>query len=299
MIYKTQLKTPYKQVTWECTTVCNYSCSYCWPHLHDGKYRWPSKIQTQNLISYLHTFSAGEPIVLDIMGGEPTLWPELRDFCKTVSDFCHITFSTNGSRSLRYWEKFNVPLDHLLFSFHPETASAEHFLNILEKIQNKFYITVLILYHPDYIEECEYLFNMIDYKKLKIEVKYKLIDSTEKKVLTDKMKINITKKINRNECIKTSLHTTDWLVDGVPSDADDMIKNRTNMFKGYKCFVGEHYRYITANGNIHGASCSIAPLLGNIYSTDEKTMPQPIICTLNNCHCHADITLNKKCYTQE
>src|SRR5437879_11920228 len=28
-------------VEWEMSSVCNYSCSYCPPQLHDGRVRWP------------------------------------------------------------------------------------------------------------------------------------------------------------------------------------------------------------------------------------------------------------------
>lgn len=293
------METPYKHVAWECTTVCNYSCTYCKPYFHDGKYRWPSKDHTDNLISYLQDYSSGDPIILDIMGGEPTLWPGLRDFCKKVSNFCFVTFSTNGSRSLRYWEQFDVPLDHLLFSFHPETASTEHFLSVLEKIQNRMYITVQILYHPNYKDKCEHLFNMIDNRGFKVEVEYKFIELGPENILPKKMKKNITKQINRNECSKNTLQHTKWLVNGVSSDPRLFIKNQINQFQGYQCFVGEHYRYILANGDIYGAQCNVAPLLGNIYNTDEKKIPQPVICTRRDCYCLSDLVLNKKCYTQE
>jgi len=230
MMIETRLQRPYKHITWECTTVCNYSCSYCWPDCHNGKYRWPTDDQTDKLISYITEFSAGDQIVLDIMGGEPTLWPQLKKFCSLINNFSSITFSTNGSRTLNYWKNFDAPIDHLLFSFHPEFASVEHFIKILKEIQDRFHITVLILYHPDYLDKCENLFNCIDIEKIRVNVSYKFIQFTHPIETSDRMKNNIIKTINRSVVQKSTISDTEWFLNNKPIDPNVFIKQRQNIF---------------------------------------------------------------------
>ena len=53
---KIELISQYKKITWECTTTCNYSCTYCPPQNSDGKYRWPNEEQTANLIDFSKNF---------------------------------------------------------------------------------------------------------------------------------------------------------------------------------------------------------------------------------------------------
>jgi len=295
---ETKLLKPYKHITWECTTVCNYSCSYCWPDCHNGLYRWPSLEQTESLISYLKTFSNNDPVLIDIMGGEPTLWPHLNKFCNDISDFAIISFSTNGSRTFRFWQEFNAPIDHLIFSFHPEFASIDHYIEILKLLQHRYHVSVLILYHPLYKEKCELLFDTIDKTGIEVNVSYKFIQFSEEIELPREMLLNINKSIYRSPVAKSNIQDSPWTINDREIDPEKLIKSRGNKFLNWTCYLGEIYRYIKANGDIYGAACGIAPKIGNVYDGVFND-PYPIVCSAKYCDCKTDVTHNRKCYTQE
>ena len=62
-------------ITWVLHTKCNFSCSYCPPHLHSEKIIDKNKIDI-GFINFINTFS-NKKIMLNFLGGEPTLYDEL------------------------------------------------------------------------------------------------------------------------------------------------------------------------------------------------------------------------------
>lgn len=294
---KTHTNFAAKYITWECTTECNYACSYCWPSCHDGKYRWPDSNKTDKLINFIQNFSNGNTVILDIMGGEPTLWPDLQRFCHAVSEYSLITFSSNGSRTARWWSNFSAPINHLVFSFHPENANIDKFSKMLSVVDTRYRTTVFILYHPLYKEKCLEAFDT--FKNLNLEISLKM-----KKIESSSIKYNIEDEKNLlkdyyNCKIKMKTVDTDFFVDGIKVDAREFINLNKNKFKGWKCNLGQNYRYIKANGDIYGASCASAMLLGNIYDNNISE-PNAVKCEEEFCNCQSDLVLNsKQCHMQE
>lgn len=280
-----------KYITWECTTVCNYRCSYCWPSCHDGKYKWPDDTQVTKLINYIKDFSDGKKVTLDIMGGEPTIWPKFKEFCNSVSDFTEITFSSNGSRTVRWWNDFNASISQLLFSYHPEYASTEHFIDILSTVDKRYRTVVLILYHPDHKEKCLDAYNKFKDSNLQIVCMMKAINFLDytKEELDDLLTLSFSKtKIPMPDFNPT------FYVDDVETDPDIFTKNRKNVFLNWECNLGQNYRYIKADGNVHGSACFISESLGNVYFDDSLKEPSPMVCTSNFCDCIIDVVLNDK-----
>lgn len=282
-----------KYITWECTTVCNYSCSYCWESCHDGKYRWPDTAQTNKLIDYIYNFSEDKTVTLDIMGGEPTLWPDLERFCHSIKEFASITFSSNGSRTARWWEKFTAPIESLVFSFHPENASIDHYLEMLSVVHKRYRITVLILYHPDYQKFCTDAYTAFLESKLEINCEMKRIyHDAVKYDKSDQQNLFLQYKNSNIEL--QSATAIDFYVDDILQDPNLLIKNKTNRFRGWHCNLGENYRYIKANGDIQGAACGIARIVGNVYDKGETIAMNPIQCSRDTCDCKVDMMLNSK-----
>lgn len=281
----------HKYLTWECTTWCNYACTYCPPECHSGKYRWPNEQQTENLIQYIKEFRQDKTLVLDIMGGEPTLWPGFRNFCNYVGEFSVITFSSNGSRTARWWRKFEAPIGHLLFSFHPENADIDHYVEMLNEIHNKYKVTVLILYHPEYKSYCQQVFDRLTQGDLNIGVSMKRIWGQEY-TSEEEQELKQTKWIGGK-----SMDSRLWIdmkVDGQIVNKDHFLKEERNKFLGWECNLGENYRYIRADGSVWGASCKVGWSLGNVYDDQIIAQPRPIVCGVERCDCLVDITLNSK-----
>jgi organic radical activating enzyme len=281
-----------KYITWECTTECNYACSYCWPTCHDGKYRWPDVDKTNKLIEYVKTFSEGKTVILDIMGGEPTLWPDLERFCHSVGNYSLITFSSNGSRTARWWQNFTAPINHLLFSFHPENGSIEHFLEMLQEVHTRYRTTVYILYHPKFKDICLNAFNTLTNSKLKISVKMKRIITEDRFNSIEDVEILSMTYFNCD--IKSKYVSMDMFVDNILVNPNELITNDKHSFTGWSCNIGQNYRYIKADGTIYGAACSVATPMGNVYDDGENISPTHTICTTKFCDCKVDLILNTK-----
>lgn len=278
-----------KYITWECTTVCNYSCSYCPPACHDGRYRWPDLDQTARLLQFIDQFREEQQVIIDIMGGEPTLWPHLQQFCSQLPNDSLITFSSNGSRTARWWSQFNAPIGHLLFSYHPEEASLDHYLEILAEVHEKYRTTVLILFHPNYKEKCLQVFDALKDSGLKIGCSLKGLWG----VTYDEADTQLLLQSFSNSELPLRDMLFEISVDGEIYDKVLFIKQGLNRFKGWQCNLGENYRYIRANGDVYGAACGLGLNLGNVY-TDEIKQPVSIICPLERCDCLPDMALNSK-----
>lgn len=291
-MFRTSTNFDAKYITWECTTECNYKCSYCWPACHDGKYRWPDADKTNKLIEYIKTFSEGKTVILDIMGGEPTLWPDLERFCHAVGNNSLITFSSNGSRTARWWQNFTAPINHLVFSFHPENAHLEHFLQMLNEVHVRYRTTVYVLYHPKFKDICLNAFDKLTTNDLKISVKMKRIIDNDRFNSTED--IEILSKIYFNCEIKAKQVDMDMFIDNTLVNPNKLIAQDKHSFTSWTCNLGQNYRYIKADGTIYGAACSVATALGNVYEHGETVAPAATTCTAKFCDCVVDLVLNTK-----
>lgn len=288
-----------KYITWECTTQCNYACSYCWPQCHDGKYRWPDSNKTDRLIKYVKEFSDNKTVVLDIMGGEPTLWPDLQRFCHAVGDYSLITFSSNGSRTARWWRNFSAPINHLAFSFHPENADIDHYVEMLREVHTRYRTTVFILYHPQFKDICLEAWDKLTQGDLEISVKMKRINTPDNS--NQIFKIDYTDSDREillrdyfNCVVKMEYVDMEMQIDSVKVDPNELIATDQHSFTNWKCNLGQEYRYIRADGTIYGAACEVATPLGNVYDHGEIKSPECVTCTAKFCDCQVDLILNTK-----
>jgi MoaA/NifB/PqqE/SkfB family radical SAM enzyme len=298
MINEIKLNKPWKKAVWITTTVCNYSCSYCAPALHDGKHRWVNDYS--NIIKIINDYRKDFPLILDLMGGEPTLWPKFQEFCKELVKHhqkTSIQFTSNGSRTVRYWEKFDAPLDTLGFSFHPEFATESHYFEILKVLHNRYNVKVFLMMPPTYYERIKTFYYDIENSDLNIDVAIKLIKDNKGGGLipgyTDEHQ-----KFSLNRIWKSKIDIIDDsrpLYNGQPFIPQNLINERRDNFKGWKCNVGIDRLVIQSNGDVYGSTCYIDGPYGNIYKDNKINFPTtPIICTKDFCGCGADISIPKE-----
>jgi hypothetical protein len=75
-------------------------------------------------------------------------------------------------------------------------------------------------------------------------------------------------------------------------NSNDIIINRQNFFKGWKCNVGDAL-FINPTGAISLASCGQGGYVGNILGDINDIGPKQIICSKEHCHCGTDIIIPK------
>jgi molybdenum cofactor biosynthesis enzyme MoaA len=82
---------------------CNYTCEYC----YNARPRTLILMDLNILLSFLINIKINtrKKIYIEIIGGEPTLHPDLLDFCKKCNTYTNITISvyTNFSQSIDYY----------------------------------------------------------------------------------------------------------------------------------------------------------------------------------------------------
>jgi len=137
-------------VHWDITTVCNYSCEYCYAMKEYGS-DWNKEASRETIKSILASlYLSSMPVFLGLLGGEPTfskhfdfILAELREnFFKRDKDRVYIT--TNLSRSLDWYKAFpeaDYYYNKLFFlaSFHSTEANPEAFLQNIKMILDKGY----------------------------------------------------------------------------------------------------------------------------------------------------------------
>ena len=314
------------------TNVCNYKCNYCWPESHSGTSRWPDfDIICKNfdhLISVYKTHLNKKVIRFHMLGGEPTLWPKLGEFAKFIYEKhgCRMTMSTNGSRTLRWWNEYAEYFNDIQVSVHHEFCDLEHIKEVIDCIYAKGTVmtAAMVLMDPNAWDKCVGIVDQLLAHPVPWMVKTKTLvesdgDDLSKlnthytqahiEYLTDKMKrlppaeyITRMKELDNIEQSKTSAIIK--LEDGseMPYNTFALYNNKANSFLGWSCNLGRDRVTVQANGRLQG-SCGELKIYGDevfyIHDEDfvERFTPdvvQPVRCSIPFCGCSAEIRLPKR-----
>lgn len=322
----------YLSIQYAFTNVCNYKCNYCWPDSHSGTSRWPDyDIICKNfdhLISVYKKHFNKKTIRFHLLGGEPTLWPRLGEFAKFIYDKhgCRITMSTNGSRTVRWWNEYAEYFNDIQVSVHHEFCDVEHIKKVIDTIYNKGTIMTAasVLMDPQAWDKCEGLVNALLEHPVPWMIKTKTLvteegedlnahrdDYTESQLvyMRDKMKrlppddyITRMKELNNVDANKTSAKI--MFNDGTeePYKTFTLFEHKTNTFYGWQCNLGRDRITVQADGRLQG-SCGELRAFGDavLHIQDEnfveKFTPEiinPVICSRIFCGCSAEMRLPKR-----
>lgn len=144
--------TDYQLLTfsWALLDVCNYKCSYC----SAKEFNQHTFINNNNLrtvwrrvLKTLSLNSIGIPFTVELLGGEPTLHPDVHDIvtglCK-IDRCVQVEITTNLSKPVKFFEKFNRPETSkvdVIASYHPEYYTPKFFEKVVE-INDLEHITI-------------------------------------------------------------------------------------------------------------------------------------------------------------
>jgi organic radical activating enzyme len=318
----------YLSLQYAFTNVCNYSCNYCWPHAHSGTSRWPDYNTVcksfDHIISVYKNDIGKKTIRLHIQGGEPTLWPKLGEFAKFIYEThgCRVTMSTNGSRTLRWWEEYSDYFDDIMISVHHEFCDIEHIKAVADLIYNKnnTMVSAAVMMDPKAWDKCKDIIdNLIEHHVPWLVKSWMLVDEHEYVVKDMYSKENfeyLENKIKRKPPIEyidrmkslgaIQLDYTDAYIhfeDGSVTKfkAFDVMSNRVNHFFGWNCNLVQDRLVVQDNGEIYG-SCGQRTLFDtgtlNIFDDDfverfTKDIIKPVKCQQLVCGCNSDIKLTK------
>jgi organic radical activating enzyme len=304
------------QLTWVINNICTNACSYCPTNLHEGTnhhYEWKNAERFLNKLMSRH-----KKINLSISGGEPTLSPHLIDLVKMFHNKGHpISVTTNGARSVRYYEEISPYVNNFSFSFHPSFED----VNFKDKVMasNKYSGTnVRVMMDTRYWDRCVEVYKSFA-KESDVSVEaVRLQDwdvgnmlgrdytaDQDQWILDNPYK---SKNIDINTIIKfvkrkkmpiltfTQYHWDDGTE--TRQNPTDIINSGLNDFRGWSCNIGLESLFVHYDGKIQRGNCrqgTPVRWLGNINEPELIQWPtEPEICVQKECHCSTDIIISKK-----
>ena len=297
-------------VNWNLGNMCNFSCSYCPSILNDGSFGWNEYDVVKNFIDEVIKVYAPRTVYFEFTGGEVTLW---KDFVKTamyIKERGHdIGFISNGSRTIRWWEKNKVNFDHVCLSFHPEEGDHEHFLEVVQIMSKQCRTHVNIMMHndPDKFEIGKGLAqDVIACENISIALQPLVIDfGNERYPYTDEQlqiiddqfkdygsKIKHTKEFKIYRGSMDMIDTVNDLKQN--SSAHRFIADNQNNWKGWDCWAGNEQFVVDFDGSIWRGWCRVGGSFGNIKRPEQINFPdKPVRCNKAYCHCNFDIMCKK------
>jgi MoaA/NifB/PqqE/SkfB family radical SAM enzyme len=308
------------KISYSPTDVCNYKCRYCFPGSNAGRYSWPKDLKLV-VDNFSHLFdqyikSGKDQIELQILGGEPTLWPELDKFISQLKDRYNFIASvqSNGSRTIRWWQENAQVFDKVNLSAHYKQIDLPHFTLVADTLYDTgVYVDVSVCMDPFAWDECA---SMIDYFKSNSRRKWyigtqKIEEADGANLYTPEQLEFLSNSIKRypsiwyafNQRKNFNINRSVVQFDNGKSKKvkhNQVQLNDWNHFYGWKCNVGIDMFYINPTGELSG-SCGQS-LYGldtkfNIYDQDFKTTfnpkIQPTICKLQGCYCTPETLLTK------
>ena len=321
----------YLHVSYAFTNVCNYDCNYCYPESKSGTHRFPDydlliKNMDHLLGIYRNKFNK-KLIRMNILGGEPTLWPRLGEFVQWCHDKyqCRVTMSSNGSRTLRWWNEYAEYFDDIQISVHHEFSDIEHVKQVLDLIYSKGTVMTAaqVLLDPLAWDKCqEILTDLVDHPTpwlVKARIVMDLDDKNIRPEYTPEQLEFFEDKVKKmppedyvkrmKETNKIDSERSDALLvfpDGTQSKYNtlDVWKNRWHTFYGWECNLGVDRVTIQADGSITGACTAryiynqetpFSVLDPEFVNKFTPSVIAPVICKEVFCSgCSSDIRLTKR-----
>jgi hypothetical protein len=314
-------------ITWILNDICNYSCRYCPPVLHEGKnhlFDWDVVEPFLDNLFAFYELNLRRKLLFSLSGGEPTLspfFPELVKKIHTMGGYVGIT--TNLARTPRYIEENFKYLSYAGCSFHP----AQEFLNNtadewIEKVKiasSLTMVTVRLMMDPLYWDQCvEFIDRIKNETTARLEIVYvddqygssknKLADikyTTEqteffKNFKTIPTRTTSLKILDSNPIFKQYSSNADITYEDGTKEAltsPQMLINRgqTNFFD-FKCAIGTESMFIHQYGHIKRGNCEVGGIIGNVKDhnkIDWNSLLRTVQCNSVRCSCGADIPISK------
>lgn len=301
-------------LTWVMNNICTNSCRYCPPALWDGKnhhYEWEhAKSFMQRLMA------AHEKIICSISGGEPTVSPFFPELVKMLHDNGHhIQVTTNGARTIRYWEKIAPMIDNISWSYHAAMMNEADEDEWIEKVAHCHTLTrcgIRVMMDSDHWDRCV---NFVG--KLKaadcanFEIVRLLADqagtSNIGEMYTEEMEKWMTHYPNVYHATTQPLdkpqpldqlvevHKTDGkIISDGEVDLNNIVLTENNRFTGWACNIGLESLFIHYNGYVKKGNCLEGGQLFHLNEHENYELPNSgEICTRKSCMCTTDVKISK------
>ena len=299
----------YVYVDWDITSRCNFSCYYCNPEAHDGKYNFPSLDVAKNFVDKVNEQYTGikEFAVYNIFGGEPTIWGELpafSEYIKSINSKNILQLLTNGNRTLKWWKRNAPYIDKIIVSVHVAQTDIVELVDKFNQLADDIVIDFQLAMDQVIFDECVKYFqyaekNLHPNISLKSKPLRKMLGESELMNYTQLQKETLSTLQNKNgkqiqDIAIPMIKKNNGTVVDPDVDITQLVLNKENNWNGWACWIGIDTINVTREGNITiGSQCNPDIIIGNINNLDFNFPLKPIICKYNTCGCYADIHTRK------
>jgi len=258
------------------TDICNYDCSYCFPNSKDGIYRFPKNIDTvirnfKILFDfYRDKFNKNEFRLNLVGGGEPTMWPHFSTFCEEIKKDHNVRLqlTTNGSRTMRWWEENYHFLDKVVLSTHNEFCDVNHLIEVADFLHTKeLTVNALVLMDANNWDKCVSIVDSMLNSKEQWIIEVKTVvdspghdinsysDEQLKYVQSGLKRIPDSAWLIKRLHILSPFKSIAMFDDGSVKayKPDEYISNKQNGFYGWSCDVAKENLVISYDGSVAGS----------------------------------------------
>lgn len=266
---------------------CNYDCWYC----YNKKPRSEKTINLDALYKFTDCINKiqNKDILLELIGGEPTLHPELYNFCKkAINNGISINIYTNFSQSVEFYEKLLYLGVNLYLSWHSLNNNfVDKFFQLNEHFKQQIFSS--IMYEPNYSSLALQIFNSIPNNKC-----LTLIDANKTIYNEQQLFAYLNAKYDKKESYLVRDDSQSYLI-----SEEFLVNNKLNKFKNWKCNALKEGIYIHFNGNVYPCQnymTNCSKCLTNIYCQDALYFMSfhSVICPFDYCECGFSFTKSKK-----
>ena len=295
---------------WKLTDYCNYACSYCSPHLHEGKDYYANRLSSDQLIrsflNRLESLKGDKKLIVCLTGGEPTTHPLFGEIVERVQSIGgHVDLITNGSRPVGWWKKLPRLPGFNIISLHPEYSDLAKINELAlyldsQKVSLRFNLCadpanwdwVKSVY--DYLDPS--LHDAVICKILtrhRFEVDPQHINGQLYDYTAEQMEFIKARSSYRRSEKNPGDNGVGYYDDGTKSGLSPIMltSNNNHKFYGWECSAGQTGFVIAGDGKIYAGICEMK-WLG--YIDTFQPMTEPVKCKILFCKCPSDIMLNKK-----
>ena len=243
-------------ICWSITTVCNMNCYYCFSH-HDNdnkQFHMTDRlidVTIQKLREAAKTYS----IRLVILGGEPTLHPNLKEICEKCLTFCRkVIVVTNGSKveQLHSLPK-EVSID---LSYHGQRLS--YFFPLIEEISKTHFCQVLCVLDKKCESDIIHLYNWCEDNQVMFEA-IPLVDNVTE--ISDLYADEYLDKVDSKILYKIPMF------DKLLTNVEVYRRNRTNVESDTLFYCSQSNIAIYANGYYY--PCCKSGLFNHRYHIED------------------------------
>lgn len=263
---------------WNLLYKCNYRCPYCFFYgLWERLPKLDNTITVDKWLAAWHrVYERQGRVKIEIVGGEPLIYPRMGELLKGLTREHHVAIVTNLSCSLKKLIALTEGIDpaqlNMTLSFHPSFARPEDFLEKASFLKEKgISNTVFYVTYPPQLKIMSHFREAFLGKGLNF--------------------IPVPFRGEHNGSVYPEAYTeverrlisglTGCLTDGQKDWVDNQLVPRKT--KGRLCRAGQIYSYIDIYGSVYRCSAS-ASLLGNFF-TDFKLLDEPSPCEAESCPC--------------